>query len=115
RWHEYVPDEEVRKLYAQASAFAFLSEYEGLGLTPLEALAAGATPVLLDTPVARESCGSAAIYVEPNGIAAITIGLEAALFDDGVRSRVLSAAPAQLAKYSWPRAAANTLRVIENA
>jgi glycosyltransferase involved in cell wall biosynthesis len=114
RWHEYVPDDELRKLYAHASAFAFLSEYEGLGLTPLEALAAGVTPVLLDTPVARESCGSAAIYVT-NGIPAITAGLEAALFDDGVRSRVLSAAPSQLAKYSWPRAGAETLRVIENA
>ena len=33
----------------QARAFAFLSEYEGLGLTPLEALAAGVPPVLLDT------------------------------------------------------------------
>ncbi len=44
-------------------AFAFLSEYEGLGLTPLEALAAGVPPVLLDTPVARESCGDAALYV----------------------------------------------------
>ena len=32
-----------------ARAFAFLSEYEGLGLTPLEALAAGVPPVLLDT------------------------------------------------------------------
>src|SRR5207244_13194540 len=75
RWHEYVPDEALRALYAQARAFAFLSEYEGLGLTPLEALAAGVAPVLLDTPVARESCGSAAIYVTAHGIAAITARL----------------------------------------
>ena len=47
----------ARRLYGSARAFAFLSEYEGLGLTPLEALAAGVPPVLLDTPVARESCG----------------------------------------------------------
>ena len=115
RWHEYVPDGELRKLYAGARVFAFLSEYEGLGLTPLEALAAGVPPVLLDTPVARESCGDAAIYVAANGIDAITAGLETALFDDSVRSRVAAAAPAQLAKYNWPRAAADTLRVIEKA
>ena len=63
RWHSYVADSELRALYGRARAFAFLSEYEGLGLTPLEALAAGVPPVLLDTPVARESCGDAALYV----------------------------------------------------
>ena len=50
-------------LYARASVFAFLSEYEGFGLTPLEALAAGVPPVVLDTPVAREVYGPAARYV----------------------------------------------------
>ena len=35
----------------------------GFGLTPLEAMAAGVPPLLLDTPVARESCGDAALYV----------------------------------------------------
>src|SRR4029077_6544232 len=38
RWHRYVSDEQLRDLYQRARAFAFLSEYEGLGLTPLEAL-----------------------------------------------------------------------------
>ena len=57
-------DERARAISTRsARAFAFLSEYEGLGLTPLEALAAGVPPVLLDTPVARESCGDAAVYV----------------------------------------------------
>jgi glycosyltransferase involved in cell wall biosynthesis len=115
RWHEYVADAELRTLYARARAFAFLSEYEGLGLTPLEALAAGVPPVLLDTPVARESCGGSAIYVPSHGIGAIAAGLETALFDEAARMRALSAAPAQLAKYSWPRAARDTLRVIEDA
>ena len=54
-----------RDLYARASVFAFLSEYEGFGLTPLEALAAGVPIVVLDTPVAREVYGAAAEYVPP--------------------------------------------------
>jgi hypothetical protein len=72
RWHEYVSDEQLGTLYAEARAFAFLSEYEGLGLTPLEALAAGVPPVLLDTPVARESCGDAAVYVPVSDLPATT-------------------------------------------
>jgi glycosyltransferase involved in cell wall biosynthesis len=114
-WHEYVTDEELHSLYAGARAFAFLSEYEGLGLTPLEALAAGVPPVLLDTPVARESCGAAAIYVPANDLTAITRALETVLFDAQVRSTLLAAAPAELAKYSWPRAARETLAVLEAA
>jgi glycosyltransferase involved in cell wall biosynthesis len=115
RWHEYVSDEELRLLYAGARAFAFLSEYEGLGLTPLEALAAGVPPVLLDTPIARESCGAAAIYVPRDDLNAITRALESALFDERLRTTLLAAAPAELAKYSWPRAARETLAVIERA
>jgi glycosyltransferase involved in cell wall biosynthesis len=115
RWHEYVTDEELAALYADARAFAFLSEYEGLGLTPLEALAAGIPPVLLDTAVARESCGEAAIYVPVNDLPAATRALESILFDDATRQRILAAAPAQLAKYSWPRAARDTLAVLEQA
>lgn len=113
--HEYVSERELRDLYARARAFAFLSEYEGLGMTPLEALAAGVPPVLLDTEVARESCREAAVFVPPNDLRAVTRGLESLLFDDAVRARILGAAPAALANYSWPRAARDTLAVLERA
>ena len=113
RWHAYVADGELRNLYARARAFAFLSEYEGLGLTPLEALAAGVPPVLADTPVARETCGDAAQYVPASDIPAIARALERALFDDRTRAQTLAAAPAALAKYTWPRAARDTLAVLE--
>jgi glycosyltransferase involved in cell wall biosynthesis len=115
RWHEYVSDEQLAALYAGARAFAFLSEYEGLGLTPLEALAAGVPAILLDTDVARESCGEAAVYVPVSDLPATTRGLESLLFDERMRQRILAAAPAELAKYSWPRAARETLAVLEGA
>ena len=115
RWHEYVSDQQLAALYADARAFAFLSEYEGLGLTPLEALASGVPPLLLDTAVARESCGAAATYIPANDVAAITHGLESLLFDEAARQRILAAADAELAKFSWPRAGRETLAVLERA
>lgn len=113
RWHRYATDDQLADLYGRARAFAFLSEYEGLGLTPLEALAAGVPSVLYDTPIARESCGSAARYVAPGDFAATVRAIDALLFDDATREALLAAAPSVLAKYSWPRAAAATLRLLE--
>jgi len=115
QWQSYVTDDHLRDLYAQARAFAFLSEYEGLGLTPLEALAAGVPPVLLDTLVARESCGDAALYVPAHDVPGVTRALEAVLFDRSTRQRLLDAAPRVLARYAWPRAARETLAVLEAA
>ena len=115
RWHHYVSEAELTALYGAARAFAFLSEYEGLGLTPLEAMARGVPSVLLETPVAREACGAAALYVRKGDLAATTDALKQLLFDDIVRGRLLRDAPGVLAKYDWPRAATETLAVLEGA
>jgi len=113
QWHQYVTNEALADLYGRARAFAFLSEYEGLGLTPLEALAAGVPSVLLDTPVARESCGDAALYVRLGDLAGTANAIERLLLDEPLRARLLAAAPAVLARYDWARAASDTLSVIE--
>jgi glycosyltransferase involved in cell wall biosynthesis len=115
RWRPWVNDDELGTLYGSARAFAFLSEYEGLGLTPLEALAAGVPPVLLDTPVARESCGEAALYVSLSDLDGTTRALETLLFDQATRGRLLAARTSVLERYSWPRAARETLAIIERA
>jgi len=115
RCHDYVPDDRLRDLYGSARAFAYLSEYEGLGLPPLEALSAGVPPVLLDTPVARETCADAAAYVSGLAPAAIADTLARVLFDGSVRREILARAPAVLARYNWTQAARDTLAVLEAA
>jgi glycosyltransferase involved in cell wall biosynthesis len=111
---DYVPDAELTALYGRARAFAFLSEDEGFGLPPLEALSAGVPPVLFDTDIAREVCGDAALFVRNGDHSAITGALERVLFDETVRRGVLDAAPGVFARYSWPRAAAETLAALES-
>lgn len=114
-WHEYVPEAKLEELYAKAAAFVFLSEYEGLGLTPLEALSASIPPLLLDTPVARESCGNAAMYVTLDRPETLALALEELLYDRSCRTALLVNAPAALARYQWAVAARDTLRVLEDA
>lgn len=111
----YVSDDELAALYRRARVFAFLSEYEGFGLTPLEALAAGVPPVVYDTPTAREVYGEAAVFVPIGDVAAVAGALETLLVDPDARARVLARARSLLARYSWERAAEATLQVIERA
>jgi glycosyltransferase involved in cell wall biosynthesis len=108
----YVSDEQLQQLYADASAFAFLSEYEGFGLTPLEALASGVPVVLLDTAVAREICDDAARYVTRPHPLLIEQALAAVLFDGRERERILHAAKTVLSRFSWHECAARVLDVL---
>jgi glycosyltransferase involved in cell wall biosynthesis len=109
----YAPDEELSRLYARASVFVFLSEYEGFGLTPLEALSAGVPIVVLDTPVAREVYGAAATYVAFDDISGAAAAIRRHLVDPASAAPLLAEAPPILQRYSWDAAAARTLAEIE--
>jgi glycosyltransferase involved in cell wall biosynthesis len=115
KMRRYVFDADLATLYGRARAFAWLSEYEGFGHPPLEALALGVPSVLLETEVAREVCQDAALYVRLGDISGTTAALNSLLFDEHARARVLAAGPAVLARYDWTRAAAETLAAIEDA
>lgn len=109
----YAPEDELATLYARASVFAFLSEYEGFGLTPLEALAAGVPIVVLDTPIAHEVYGDAGVFVPPDDIPATAAALHGLLTSPERGAEWLVRAPAVLARYSWDKAADRTLEHVE--
>lgn len=110
----YVDEDTLRDLYDRATVFAFLSEYEGFGLTPLEALGAGVPPVLLDTPVAREVCGPAARYVTASPASDSLVDTVTELLTSAqARSAILDHAPGVLARYDWRVTAAATLAAID--
>lgn len=113
--HDYVDAPTLAGLYARACAFVFLSEYEGFGLTPLEAMARGVPALLLDTEVARESCGDAADYVaspeDRRGIAASIVRL---LREDAYRAARARDGRARAARFSWDRTAARTFEILKS-
>lgn len=112
----YVDAATLADLYRRAAVFAFLSEYEGFGFTPLEALSAGVPPVLLDTAVARETCGEAARYVGADaGSDRLAETIVDLLVNAVSRREVLRHADDVLARYDWRRTAAQTLTILEEA
>ncbi len=117
RLRDWVDDVALDDLYHRATVFAFLSRYEGFGFTPLEAMARGAVPVVLDTPVAREIYGAAALRVAetPTLVADVATALATLLDSDAERARLRAAAAPVLAGYQWSEAAARTLAHIEEA
>ncbi|KPM51403.1 glycosyl transferase family 1 [Frankia sp. R43] len=83
----YLDDAELRSVVAGAAVLCFPSRYEGFGLPPLEALAAGTRVVAADIPAVREVVGGAA------GVRLVAGGRADAFADDlaGALSAALSA------------------------
>ncbi|AMY10601.1 2-deoxystreptamine glucosyltransferase [Luteitalea pratensis] len=105
---DYVPDAELEAAYASAGVFAFLSEYEGFGLTPLEAMRHRIPTVVLDTPVAREVYGGGARYVPAGDVNAVATALVELLRDPARRASQIAAGDAAVGRYRWHDAAAAT-------
>lgn len=117
RFRSYVDEASLQDLYGRASVFAFLSEYEGFGLTPIEALVSGVAPVVLDTAVAREIYGDAARYVAlgPDTRAHLGRVLVELLGQPSARAALLGHRREVLSRYDWSRTAAATLAALEEA
>jgi glycosyltransferase involved in cell wall biosynthesis len=113
-WREYVTDAELDAAYRQARVFVFLSDYEGFAMTPMEALAHGVPPVLLDTPVAREVYGDAAALVSTD-TAEIAQALMTLLRDEKAHAALLERGRKRLADFSWQTTAASVRRALEEA
>ena len=111
----YISEAELTALYSQAMVFVFLSEYEGFGLPPLEAMAAGIPTVVGDTPVARELYHSASRLVPVNDIPTIANHLITLLENSQTRVALLKASKALLDRFTWHRAASETLALLEQA
>jgi glycosyltransferase involved in cell wall biosynthesis len=109
----YVPEADLRGLYAAATVLAYPSLYEGFGLPVVEAMACG-TPVLSSAGTAlAEVCGEAAVLVDPEDEHAIAQGLARLLRDRALRQDLRERGLARAATFSWRRAARQVLGVYD--
>ena len=111
----YVQDEELVTLLHHATAFAYPSVYEGFGLPPVEAMAAGVPALVSDIPVMREIVGDAALRLPPHDPAAWAQGIERVASDPSLRADLVERGRRQVAGYTWERSARQVLAALERA
>ncbi len=103
----YVPDGDLPGLYAGARAFVLPSRYEGFGLTCLEAMACGTPVVAADRAALPETCGDAALLVDPDDATALVRAVHIAAGDAAARGALRAAGLGRAAQFSWDRTAAS--------
>lgn len=107
----FVAEEDKAAIMSAADLFVYPSLYEGFGFPPLEALLAG-TPVITSfNSSLPEVVGEWATLVDPYDISELALMMKELLGDLPIVSEEDKQAIRQ--KYSWDRAARETLAIIE--
>ena len=99
----------------RATVFAFPSRYEGFGLPPLEAMALGVPCVVSNAGSLPEVVGDAAKQVHPDDAGRFAREVEVLLTNEDERARLSELGKRQAAKFTWERAAAETIAVYREA
>src|SRR6185312_6920610 len=103
----YVPDADLPGLYAGARAFVLPSRYEGFGLTCLEAMACGTPVVAADRAALPETCGDAAILIDPDDPDALAGAVLRAATEPALREDLRARGLSRAAAFTWDRTAAS--------
>ncbi len=104
-----VPDDVLPGLYANAKVLVMPSIYEGFGLPVAEAMASGTPVVASNTTSLPEVAGDAALLVPPDDEAAWAAAIAKILDEPATAAALREKGLAQARKFSWERAAAETL------
>lgn len=115
RFLGFVPDAELPALYQAAEAMVYPSLFEGFGLPPIEAMACGCPVICSVRGALGEVVGDAATIVDPECEADIANAMADVIAERGSRGRKIAGGIARAARFSWDRAADETLAVYRTA
>lgn len=101
---DYISDEDLPMVYNLATAFVFPSRYEGLGLTPLEAMASGTPVISSNASSLPEVVADAGILAAPNDVGAFARAMREVATDTALAQRLRHAGPERAKLFSWERA-----------
>ena len=111
----YIPDTHLSALFAGASLFVYPSLYEGFGIPPLLAMAAGTPCVTTDGGAIPEVVGDAAVVVRAGDLDALRAGIRRAWGDPDALSALAARGRERAKAFSLDALASRTLQAYERA
>ena len=106
-----VSDEELLALYQRATALLYTSRYEGFGLPLVEAMACGTPVVAAAAGPTPEVVADAAELFEPGDTSGFAGAVHRLVVDDVHRSKRSRMGITRASRFSWERAAKDTVMV----
>ncbi len=108
---DWVEEDDLPALYAEALAFAYPSEYEGFGLQLCESMAVGCPTLAARATCLPEILGSGGETFSLENTSELAALLRRVATDESFRSELSSRARARSAEFSWRRTAEGTAAV----
>ncbi len=113
-WEDRLENKDIVLYYSALDVFAYISEYEGFGLPPLEALACGTVPVLLNKSSLGEIYQDMAFLSEEPNVESVAKALTDAIENDEAKSKILDNFWQKRSLFSWKNSANGFRRLIDN-
>jgi glycosyltransferase involved in cell wall biosynthesis len=111
----HVSNEVLNLLYNHASLLVYPSLYEGFGLPPLEAMAAGCPVAVSKASSLPEVVGDAGVYFDPLEVDAIAQAIFRILDSREFCAKLVELGTARSFQYSWSKTAAATHQAYRDA
>lgn len=106
-----VPPEDLPAYYGHATLFLFPSLYEGFGLPPLEAQAAGTAVIASNVSSLPEMLGDTALLLPPDDADAWVDAIIGLAGDDDRRTELAASGRENACRFSWEKTVRETLAV----
>ncbi len=107
----YVPQAELPVWYRAAELLVYPSLFEGFGLPPLEAMASGIPVIASNSSSLPEVVGDGGILVPPTDQSILAEAIISGVGDHARRAALIERGLIQAAKFSWEKAARETVQV----
>jgi len=111
---DFVPQENLPALYANAGMFVYPSKYEGFGIPVLEAMNQSTPVITSKTSSLPEVGGDSVLYCDPDDYKDIAMVIKNVLMNKNLRNTLSRRGKERAKNFSWNKFVKKFLNVVGN-